>query len=354
MIRTLTLSLRPTPEQAKALLDTMKAFNAACNYASAIAWESGTFRNYDLRKLCYYEVRARFGLTAQLAQHAIKRATDAYRVSKAKQAEFRPLGAVTYDARVMRLLGVSSVSMAVLHGRERIRLSVGGYHTNRLCGAQVGEADLTYLPDKQRFRLHLSLKFPDPPMSEGEDVLGVDLGIANLAVDSDGNRYSGAHVNRLRHRHRRLRARLSAKWTNSSRRLYRKRRRKERRFATWVNHHISKKLVAEAEGTGRAIALEELSGIRDRITVRRPQRATHASWSFHQLRSFIEYKAEAAGVPVILVDPRNTSRRCPRCGHCEKANRPSQETFSCRKCSLAGLADYIAAQGLRILGWAAL
>jgi putative transposase len=173
-------------------------------------------------------------------------------------------------------------------------------------------------------------------------------------VDSDGNRYSGAHVNRLRHRHRRLRARLSAKWTNASRRLHRKRRRKERRFATWVNHNIAKKLVAEAAGTGRAIALEELSGIRDRITVRRPQRATHASWSFHQLRSFIEYKAEAAGVPVILVDPRNTSRRCPRCGHCEKANRPSQEEFCCRKCSLAGLADYIAAQGLRILGWAAL
>jgi putative transposase len=332
----------------------MEAFNAACSYASAVAWESGTFRHYDLRKLCYYEVRARFGLTAQLAQHAIKKVADAYRVSKAKRAEFHPLGGVTYDARVMRLLGISSVSMAVLHGREKIRLSVGGYHADRLRDAQVGEADLTYLPDKNRFRLHLSLKFPDPPVSDGEEVLGVDLGIANLAVDSDGNRYSGAHVNRLRHRHRRLRARLSAKWTNSSRRLYRKRRRKERRFATWVNHCISKKLVAEAAGTGRAIALEELSGLRDRITVRRSQRATHASWSFHQLRSFIEYKAEAAGVPVILVDPRNTSRRCPRCGHCEKANRPSQECFSCRCCGLAGLADYIAAQGLRILGWAAL
>jgi putative transposase len=354
MVRVITISLRPTPEQAKALRDTMEAFNAACNYVSGIAWESRTFRNYDLRKLCYYEVRARFGLPAQLAQHAIKKVADAYRVSKAKQAEFRPLGAVTYDRRVMRLEGVSNVSMTLLHGRERVRLAVGGYQADRLRGAQVGEADLVYLPEKNRFRLHLSLKFEEPPMSDGQEVLGVDLGIANLAVDSDGNRYSGAHVNRLRHRHRRLRARLSSKWTNSSRRLYRKRRRKERRFATCVNHHISKQLVAEAAGTGRAIALEELGGLRDRITVRRSQRATHASWSFHQLRSFIEYKAEAAGVPMILVDARNTSRRCPRCGHCEKANRPSQDCFSCRSCGLAGLADYIAAQGLRILGWAAL
>jgi predicted transposase len=37
MIRTLTVSLRPTPEQAKALLTTMEAFNAACNYASMAA-----------------------------------------------------------------------------------------------------------------------------------------------------------------------------------------------------------------------------------------------------------------------------------------------------------------------------
>jgi putative transposase len=354
MVRTLTISLRPTAEQAKALLETIEAFNAACSYASRIAWESRTFRNYDLRKRCYYELRARFGLPAQLAQHAIKKVADAYKVSKAKPAAFRPHGAVTYDRRVMRLEGVSNVSMTLLPGREKVRLAVGRYHFERFRGATVGEADLVYLAEKHCFRLHFSLRCEAPPLTEGQEVLGVDLGIANLAVDSDGHRYSGAPVNRLRHRHRRLRARLSAKWTNASRRLYRKRRRKERRFATWVNHHISKQLVAEAAGTGRAIALEELGGIRDRITVRRPQRATHASWSFHQLRSFIEYKAVEAGVLVILVDPRNTSRRCPRCGHCERANRPSQEQFRCRKCSLAGHADYIAAQGLRILGWAAL
>jgi IS605 OrfB family transposase len=275
-------------------------------------------------------------------------------VSKAKQAQFQSHGAVTYDARVLRLIGVESVSIALLHGRQMIRLSTAGYHADRLRGAQIGEVDLVYQPETRRFRLHLSLKFADPPTGDGQDVLGVDLGIANLAVDSDGRRYSGAHVNSLRHRHRRMRARLSRKWTASSRRLLHKRRRKERRFATHVNHTIAKQLVAEAAGTGRAIALEELSGIRDRITVRRPQRATHAAWSFHQLRCFIEYKAAAAGVPVIVVDPKNTSRRCPRCGHCEKGNRPSQERFCCRICHLAGLADHIAAQGLRILGWAAL
>lgn len=46
----------------------MEAFNAACNFVSDIAWESRTFRHFDLRRLCYYAVRSRFGLTAQLAE----------------------------------------------------------------------------------------------------------------------------------------------------------------------------------------------------------------------------------------------------------------------------------------------
>lgn len=159
----------------------------------------------------------------------------------------------------------------------------------------------------------------------------------------DGNNHSGAHLNSLRHRHRRLRARLSRLFTRSARRLYRKRRRKERRFATHVNHTISRRLGAGAQCTKRVIILEDLNGIRSRVRARKPQRATLSSWSFGQLRSFIEYKARLTGVRVILVDPRNTSRTCPECGHGEKANRASQEKFSCKSCNFAGLAGHIAA-----------
>jgi transposase len=89
--------------------------------------------------------------------------------------------------------------------------------------------------------------------------------------------------------------------------------------------------------------LEELTHIRTRITVRRSQRATFSSWAFAQLRAFIDYKARAAGVPVILVDPRNTSRTCPACGHVDKANRKSQAEFRCTSCCCAGHADHFAA-----------
>ena len=78
-------------------------------------------------------------------------------------------------------------------------------------------------------------------------------------------------------------------------------------------------------------------------TVRRSQRATLHSWAFYQLRSFVTYKAKQAGIPVVLVDPQNTSRTCPACGHIDKANCPNQSTFSCVVCGFAGFADHIAA-----------
>jgi putative transposase len=344
MVRTIAVSLRPTPEQAKALLDTMETFNAACNFVSGVAWESGTFRHYALRKLCYYDVRSRFGLTAQLAQHAIKKVSDAYRVSKTTQAKFNPRGAVTYDGRVLRLMGVSSISIAVLHGRQKIALSVGGYQADRLRGAQIGEADLIYRPEKSRFRLHLSLKLPDPPVCDPEGFLGVDLGLKNIAADSDGALYAGGKLRHLRKRHRRLRRRLQRLGTRGARRLLAKRRRKERRHATHVNHCISKKIVAVAAGTGRGVAVEDLTGIRDRTTVRKVDRAEHSGWAFHQLRAFLEYKCADRGVPFVAVDPRNTSRTCPACGCVDRRNRRSQAEFCCIQCALAGHADLFAAQ----------
>jgi transposase len=56
-------------------------------------------------------------------------------------------------------------------------------------------------------------------------------------------------------------------------------------------------------------------------------------------------------VPVILLDPRNSSRTCSACGHCEKANRRSQAEFVCVSCQHTSLADVNAAINLKM--WAA-
>ena len=55
-------------------------------------------------------------------------------------------------------------------------------------------------------------------------------------------------------------------------------------------------------------------------------------WAFDQLRAFVEYKAKLDGVPVLVVNTRNTSRRCSMCGCTDKRNRVSQSEFKCRSC----------------------
>jgi len=184
-------------------------------------------------------------------------------------------------------------------------------------------------------------------------VLGVDLGVTNIASDSDGTHHSSRMVNNVRYRHRWLRTKLQTRGTKAARRRLKQLAGQERRFAKDVNHTISKRIVATAERTKRAISLENLKGIRTRVRAKRQQRAQLHSWSFAQLRSFIDYKAQRVGIPVVLVDPRNTSRRCPACGHTDKANRPAQSTFRCVSCGCAGHADTIAAENIRVLGRAA-
>jgi putative transposase len=125
---------------------------------------------------------------------------------------------------------------------------------------------------------------------------------------------------------------------------------KEARFRRHQNHVISKKIVETAKRTGRGIALEDLEGISGRVSVRREQRARLKGWAFFQLRSFVEYKARLAGVPVIFVDPANTSRTCPECGHCEKANRKTRDRFECRHCRHSDEADKNAARNIRTKG----
>ncbi|HUL00217.1 MAG TPA: zinc ribbon domain-containing protein [Nitrospirota bacterium] len=78
----------------------------------------------------------------------------------------------------------------------------------------------------------------------------------------------------------------------------------------------------------QVLALEDLMGIRMRITVSRSQRASLSSWSFGQLRVFTEYNALREGVPVIFIDPHNTSRTCPTCGHIDNHNHKNQRLFS--------------------------
>jgi len=339
------LKLAPSPEQGDALRATMRACNAASNRVAEVAFAHRTANKIRLQPLVYVELRERFGLSAQMAVRAISKACEAYKRDKKIKPVFRELGAIAYDQRILSWKGRDRASILTLGGRIIVPVVWQGRWLGTTGTTLRGAADLIYRDGK--FYLAVVIDVPEPPQGpEPDEWLGVDLGIVNIATDSDGAVHSGKAVRAVRYRNRQLRARLQSKGTKSAKRLLAKRRRRESRFARDVNHVISKALVGNAKDTGRGIKLEDLSGIRDRVTVRKAQRADHASWSFFQLRAFVAYKAALAGVPVVLVDPRNTSRECPGCGHIDKANRPTRDEFACKRCGLAGPADIIAARNI--------
>ncbi len=285
-----------------------------------------------------------FGLSAQLAVRVIAKVAHAYQLDTKKKRTFYKHGSIPFDERILRY-GEDYVSIRTINGRTKIPFVCGSREAQLLAKRQ-GESDLVYRHGQ--WYLFATVNVSEEAPYDPDDYLGVDLGIARIATDRQS--FSGAHMRNLRKRHRRLRSRLQQKQTKSAKRRLRARKKKEARYATDVNHQISKQLVEKAKRTKRAIVLEELSGIRQRVRVQKARRAEVGSWSFGQLRAFVEYKAKIAGVPVITVDPRNTSRQCSRCEYTDKHNRRSQKVFQCRQCGFARNADVNAALNIRSRG----
>lgn len=360
--------LLPTPVQAAALETTLRACNEAATWASEVAFERGEFKNFALRKLTYAQVKSRWGLGAQAAQHVIKKTCDAYATLRAnlkagrlgrpgsarhsrateKPVVFRPHGAQPFDDRMLSWqITQRTVSVWTTGGRmKNVIFTASPEQLATLALYRKGESDLIHR-DGMWF-LNATCEVPEAPLNTNPvDFLGIDLGVVNIATTSDGEIMAGRALNRIRTRERGLRAKLQKKNTPSARRRLNKRRRKEARRARDINHKIAKHVVAEAERTGRGIALEDLTGIRERARLRKPQRATHSSWAFAQLGQFIAYKARRAGVPVVHVDPAYTSQTCAECGHIDKANRASQARFACRNCGFVDHADRNSSRNIR-------
>jgi putative transposase len=350
MTITVQLKLMPNAEQSLALRDTLIACNEAADWTSEQGFECGVFHQFELQKRFYREVRSRFGIGSEATIRLFSKVADAYKMDRKTQRKFRPLGSIAFDARNMKILmSKHQVSIWTMGGRERMPFACGDYQKEIIERGDIKQSDLVLRRDGKWF-LSVAVALPDEMEIKATDVLGVDFGIAIIAADSDGNKFSGNALNKILHRNQSLRRKLQKKGTKSAKRLLKKRSGKESRFARDVNHTISKRIVQNAKCTGRAIAIEELTGIRDRIKARKSERATLHGWSFAQLGGFISYKAELNGVPLVKVDPSYTSQMCSKCGYTDKKNRKTRDEFECLFCGHASCADENGAKNIRLRG----
>jgi putative transposase len=371
-VLTISCKLKVSPSQAAKLDATMDAFVQALNWVNQNTPEK-VVNAVKLQSLCYYEIRARFGLSSNLAQQVCRRVAGSRKVAKQKKRpvkEFKS-GFVTYDARIFSFRQKDwTVSLTTVEGRERFELAIGNYQRGMLAGSNPKSATLIKRKDGSYY-IQICVEKKPPKQQDTDKVIGVDLGRIDIAHTSEGKNWNGQQLNKVRDHYSRLRAvlqRKASKGTRSSRRrcreLLQRLSGKERRFQsrqrcvakTWVNHRISKAIVSRAKATNSAIALEDLTGIRERVNQQprsKTERRRANSWAFYQLRQFLEYKARVAGVSLVLVPPAYTSQTCHKCLHIHPDPAQSYRSgkkFKCGHCGWEGDADLNGANVIALLG----
>jgi putative transposase len=345
-VRTVVCKLAPTPEQVADIEATLKAFAAACDFAADVARSIGSTNKVKVQAAGYKDIRTKFGLSANLAIRAIARACAALKVPEKMHSKFDPTS-IDYDQRIFSFHEWNwTFGLTLLSGRVKLATALGDRQRSMLKGKKPTSAVLVRRRDGGYY-LHVQLTDEAPETIEVKGVIGLDMGIKNLAVTDDGETFSGDGVEKVRRNYRRIRQTCQRTGTKNAKRKLRKVRAKESRFKKDANHVISRRVIEKAKGTGCALGIEDLEGISKRTTVRKADRSRMKGWAFHQLRVFLTYKALAEGIPILPVDPRNTSRTCSECGHCERANRRTRDDFECCHCGFKLPADWNAARNIR-------
>ncbi len=340
---TLQIKLLPTEKQGQSLLDTLKTANVACNKISDVAWEKKEFNQYRLHHFVYHDIRDSSKLSAQVVVRCISKVVDAYKLDRKKKRYFKPLGAITYDTRIISYSKKSQeVSIWSIDGRLMIPFVC---HNPKYLPYIKGEADL--VTKKGKFYLFQTVEVPEKDVKDIEDFIGVDFGINQIATLSDGTQYSSKQLDEVRNKYFKTRRSLQSKGTAGSRKCLKRLKGREARFATITNHTISKCIVEKAVISGMGIAIEDLKGTRERNIVRKSQRRRHNAWSFFQLRSFLEYKSKLAGIPLIVVDRYQTSQIC---NVCKQLGNRRGASFKCPNCGNIADADVNAAKNIAQLG----
>ncbi|AFZ36682.1 transposase, IS605 OrfB family [Stanieria cyanosphaera PCC 7437] len=374
-VLTIVCKLNPTKEIAQEIEATLFAFADACNYANEQVKPNITSKT-TIQNMVYQTLREKFGLSANLAVRACARVGANRKTAKLKNnhgaykvrrfplhtaspvKKFAPTSA-DYDARIFAYREKDeSVSLTLLSGRYHIPLDIGNYQRGKLKGRNPTSAQLCKHRDG-KYYIHIQVKDePQSPISSNK-VIGVDFGRTDIAVTSNNQKWSGKQITQVRDKYSKIRASLqkkASKGTRSSRRRCRRLVKllsmREKRFQAWVNHNISKTIINQALKSNALVSIEDLTGIRDRTNQKprsKRERRLSNSWSFYQLRSFLEYKGIKYGVEVLAVPPQYTSQTCYRCLH---IGLRSAKSFKCvnSNCLWHGDADWNGSLMIQALG----
>ncbi|WP_327050515.1 RNA-guided endonuclease InsQ/TnpB family protein [Halomicrococcus gelatinilyticus] len=353
--RTAVTRLAVDPADRERLLTMVGEWKRGCQIAVNSAWGQCHTRN-EVQQLAYDELRERTDLGSQHAVLATHRAAEAVKRARARDEDGDPdarpeftAPTVVYDTRTMTVFDDRTVSLTTTGERVHCDLVVpdAGYQSQYLDDDRWEPSKSTLHYRDGDFVLHLGFRTPrsdpDPP---GEDatVLGVDLGVDNLAVTSTARFFPGGELDHRQREFADLRADLRTTDTRSARRTLRRAGEHADRYARDYLHEVAGGIVEEAERHGcDVIAFGELGDVHDLL----PDAGEFHEWAFERLFEFVAYRAAERDVTVVQVNPEYTSQRCTACGFTHPQNRDVERThFECLKCGNEANDDYNAAKNV--------
>jgi putative transposase len=277
--------------------------------------------------------------------------------ARTKATHFRrlPLETNNQNWTLHRVGETFSVSFGLLRGiKKRIPLEVHVASHRELLEAilngwaKAGSIKL-FRSRRGVWYVLISVSMEVPDAEKRDRWIGVDRGqnVPMVAATPDGPVvfWKAARIRHVRRVFAERRRKLQAL---GKYRAVRKLEQRERRIVTYMNHVMSKQLVALAKRCKAAIRFEDLSGIRASAQQRKDTKSDAGQnrdyWPFYQLETFARYKALAAGVAVDAVRPHYTSQTCHRCG---AINKRRKHAYVCTRCGYKAHADANAAMNIR-------
>jgi putative transposase len=198
-----------------------------------------------------------------------------------------------------------------------LKLVVSQYHRKYLDDATLSLGSLTVLPD----RVIVAFRKEAPKPYVPESIVSLDTNEGSLdGVCVQGNdttvvRANFPDVAIVQQRHHDRRKRLQKKKAHDrrmSRLLCKREGRREHHRIDYRLHQVANSVLDFTERKKSAIVLEDLKGMR--FDGNRGLNRRLSMWPRRKLHQIIEYKAQWRGIPIVKVDPRYSSRRCPICG----------------------------------------
>jgi len=244
------------------------------------------------------------------------------------------------------------IDFEIYYGRDRannrltVQRIVEGKDDYSAPQIQLKERDLFLLLPVKEPEKNLDL---DPQLAVGVDLgltvpayVALSEGPARRAIGSKDDllRARMQMQSRTRRLQRSVKSSLGGKGREKKLKALTRIKDKENNFVKSYNHYVSKEIVGFAiKNRAGVIKMEMLEG----FGAEEKQAFVLRNWSYFTLQTMVKYKAERAGIKIVMVDPYHTSRICSSCGHYEEGQRKSQTEFVCAKCGEEIQADYNAA-----------